>query len=125
MTTVHVRVGPTEVEIDAPVHEDLTNWGLWQQQRVGGTRRTGSAEGRYRSEPSMAAGAAKVDPGRAMNIERIVGAPEFPRQAAVMLRHHYVWGSDWRATSRVTGVRWSDYGNEFRRATLMVRNRKR
>lgn len=122
--TVQIRVGPTEVEIEAPVHQALENWGLWQQQRGGGGRRTGSAEGRYRTEPASAPGAQRVDAATALSVERIVGAPDFPQRAATMLRHHYVLRANWRATSRVAGVRWSEYGQEFRRSVSMFRNRR-
>lgn len=121
---VTLLVGPGEVRVDARVHETLSNWGAWQQSRSGEAgRRAGSAEGRFRQAPAGPAGAVRVDAARALSVERVVAAPTFPKTAATMLRHHYVYGANWRATSRALGVHWSQYGSEFRKAVTIARNR--
>lgn len=125
--TITLRIGPSEVSIDARDHAELTNWAAWQQARqAGGGRRAGSAEGRYRSAPVVgSAGVLRVDPLRALIVERAIGNPEFPRQAALLLRHQYVLRADPRATARIAGVRWADLGGTFQRAVSAARNRAR
>jgi hypothetical protein len=124
--TITLRIGPAEISIDAAAHDELTNWGQWQAQRTShGGRRAGSAEGRYRAELPGSAGAARVDPQRALTVERTIGNPEFPRQAALLLRHQYVLHADPRATARIAGVRWTDLGSAFQRAVWTARNRAR
>lgn len=125
--TITLRIGPAEVAIDARDHAELTNWAAWQQARqAGGGRRAGSAEGRYRSAPVVgSAGISRVDPLRALTVERAIGNPEFPRQSAMLLRHQYVLQADPRATARIVGVRWQDMGRAFERAVWTVRNRAR
>lgn len=125
--TITLRIGPAEVAIDARDHAELTNWAAWQQARqAGGGRRAGSAEGRYRSAPVVgSAGISRVDPLRALTVERAIGNPEFPRQSAMLLRHQYVLQADPRATARIVGVRWHDMGRAFERAVWTARDRAR
>lgn len=122
---ITLRIGPAEVAIDAAVHAELQNWAAWQAARKVGQGRAGSAEGRYRASAPGSTGVSRVDPQRALTIERTVGDPGFPRRSADLLRYQYVLRMDARVSARMLGVAWRDLGWEFQRAVWTVRNRRR
>jgi hypothetical protein len=118
-----------EAEIAAMV-ERLDEWGRWARPAsVQG--RCASLEGRYvpdeedRPKPSATQQRAEPNVHRAMEIERIIAAPTFPKPDRVLLVQTYVWKRNSGQASRQARIAHKHYERALRDAHLIVINRLR
>lgn len=125
MADVSLRIGSVEITVDSRTDELLQNWGEWVSARASrGLRRTGSAEGLYRSEPARSAsGTRRIDAAAAAHIEAVLSAPAFPPAAAALLRYHYAARMDPSVMARKLGVTWRSLPYQTKAAVDLLAER--
>jgi len=108
----------------------LTNWGTWAREGNGGAGRARSIESRYRrpagEEDPRRTPRPVVDGIDAQLVDRALApAAGMPWRESRVLRAHYAYQADPRATCRQIGQHWSRYREELIRALWIARNRLR
>jgi hypothetical protein len=105
----------------------LANWGLWARERRGAGRAL-SAEGRYRRPASdddpRRTPTPVIDPWDAQRVDKALApATGMPRRLSVILRDHYVFHADYRATCRRLAIQWQSYHPTLLQALRAADNR--
>ena len=123
MILVNIPFG--QISLPANTVERLEQWGHWLCPLGGGAdRRCASAEGKYDSRyPDERRGllVVEIDLHAVLAVERVI-CTKLPRRAKEILQLKFAWRKRDRDIIQMLSIFRPEYGDELRRAVLMVRN---
>lgn len=124
MIAIYVPYGT--VSVPAAVYSRLDEWARWARPRIGldSHGNCASAEGRFVSRfpgNESDSGVIQYDLLSVLAVERVV-CTRLPQVSKKIIVRHFVLLNTPQAIARKLGIHRDRYGDELRRAVLMVRN---